>query len=243
MAVVQLTEYLFIGLNGDARPATPTKGAQYIAYDTGGNEYYDGTAWRAISGGYQVNTELPTAAALADGTANPTAPMIGAGMMVWNGATWDLVDGVNTGAVRAAIYGNGSGAGDTAIRAISNAADGYADSRNRLEIIAVHMQYNGASWDRQRTPAATAETTIWTPTSGKKFRLMGFILTCEAASLLTFRDNTGGTTIFETRGGTDVPISPPAMGNGILSAAANNVLTVTRGTSVALRGTVWGTEE
>lgn len=112
--------------------------------------------------------------------------------------------------------------------------------------------YNGASWDRTRTPnvfkvvaltAGTAETTIWTPTSGKKFRLMGFLLTPGAASTLTFKDNTSGTTIFAARAATDTPIAPGGLGNGILSAAANNVLTVTRGTSATLDGAVWGTEE
>jgi hypothetical protein len=91
--------------------------------------------------------------------------------------------------------------------------------------------------------AGTAETTIWTPTAGKKFRLMGFILTCGAASTLTFKDNTAGTTIFAARGGTDVPISVPNLGNGILSGAADRVLTVTRGTSCTLDGVVWGVEE
>lgn len=119
------------------------------------------------------------------------------------------------------------------------------------EVLGFAMRYNGATWDRDRTPivfkpialtAATAETTIWTPTSGKKFRLMGFTLTCGAGSTLTFKDNTGGTTVFAARGGTDVPISVQ-LGNGILSGAINRVLTVTRGTSATLDGTVWGTEE
>jgi hypothetical protein len=108
------------------------------------------------------------------------------------------------------------------------------------------------SWLMERTPnifkvvalsAGTTETTIWTPAGGKKFRLMGFLLTCGAASTLTFKDNTAGTTIFAARGTTDQPISPSGMGNGILSATANNVLTVTRGTSATLDGVVWGTEE
>ena len=67
--------------------------------------------------------------------------------------------------------------------------------------------------------------------------------TLGAASTLTFKDNTGGTTIFIARGTTDTPFSPAAMGNGILSTAANNVLTVSRGTSCTLDGVVWGTEE
>jgi hypothetical protein len=36
-------------------------------------------------------TELPAAAALADATANPTVPAVGAYMMGWNGTTWDRV--------------------------------------------------------------------------------------------------------------------------------------------------------
>lgn len=36
-----------------------------------------------------VNTELPTAAALADSTSNPTVPAVGGFNMAWNGSTWD----------------------------------------------------------------------------------------------------------------------------------------------------------
>lgn len=91
--------------------------------------------------------------------------------------------------------------------------------------------------------AGTTETTIWTPTTGKKFRLMGFLLTCGAASKLTFKDNTAGSTIFAAEVAAGVPCTPSGLGNGILSAAINNVLTVTRGTSGTLVGVVWGTEE
>src|SRR5690348_2833412 len=74
-----------------------------------------------------------------------------------------------------------------------------------VETLNFDLRYNGATWDRLRAPntfktvaltAATTETTIWTPASGKKFRLMGFILTPGAATSLTFKDNTSGTTIF-----------------------------------------------
>jgi hypothetical protein len=37
----------------------------------------------------QADTELPTAAALADATANPTTTVVGAMLEGWNGATWD----------------------------------------------------------------------------------------------------------------------------------------------------------
>jgi hypothetical protein len=40
-----------------------------------------------------VDTELPAAAALADGAGNPTTPTVGAAALVYNGATWDRARG------------------------------------------------------------------------------------------------------------------------------------------------------
>ena len=40
-----------------------------------------------------VNSELPDAAALADNTANPTAPAVGSFGHVWDGSTWDRAPG------------------------------------------------------------------------------------------------------------------------------------------------------
>lgn len=40
-----------------------------------------------------VDTELPAAAALADGAANPTTPSVGANNLVYNGTTWDRARG------------------------------------------------------------------------------------------------------------------------------------------------------
>lgn len=48
-----------------------------------------------------VDTELPAAAALADGTANPTVPLVGAGMELYNGATWDRQRGNSAATVLA----------------------------------------------------------------------------------------------------------------------------------------------
>lgn len=39
-------------------------------------------------GGGSSDTELPPAAALSDTTANPTAPMVGAALMYWDGTQW-----------------------------------------------------------------------------------------------------------------------------------------------------------
>jgi len=43
-----------------------------------------------------VDTELPTASALADNTANPTVPAVGAHMMSFDGTTWDRTKGDST---------------------------------------------------------------------------------------------------------------------------------------------------
>lgn len=44
-----------------------------------------------------VDTELPTAAALADATANPTVPLVGSAGEVYNGTTWDRMRSVVNG--------------------------------------------------------------------------------------------------------------------------------------------------
>jgi hypothetical protein len=145
---------------------------------------------------------------------------------------------------RVLIVGQGSPFGNS---------DGLSGSYASPVVGTYNLLYNAATWDRQRQAviykvlalaSGTAETTIWTPAAGKKFRLMGFLLSPGAATTLTFKDNTGGTTIFAAHGPIDTPILfTPASSNGILSAAANNPLTVTRSIAATLDGTVYGTEE
>ena len=112
------------------------------------------------------------------------------------------------------------------------------------------LVFNGAYWDRPRTPskfttvnlaAGTAETTLWTPAAGRKFRLMGLVLTAGAACDIELRDNTGGTVIFYVALSAEPLVLD--LGNGILSGAANRPLTVTRSVSTTLKGTLFGTEE
>jgi hypothetical protein len=134
---------------------------------------------------------------------------------------------------------------------------------------------SGTGFVAQRTPAifktasvpatASGNTAVWTPTSGKKFRLMRFQITAQglsatAATILTisFQDATTAINI----GTYDVLLPAAAnlqagittvsawvdLGNGVLSAAANNVLnanisaTVT-GATGTFRVNACGTEE
>jgi len=57
--------------------------------DNGGSLTVDGTV--SVSGTVTVDTELPAAAALADNTANPTVPGVGAFAMGFDGTNWDRI--------------------------------------------------------------------------------------------------------------------------------------------------------
>lgn len=205
------------------------------------------------------------AVAAADDMANPSAPQVIAHLMGFDGATHDRVSLANrisslTGASGAALAMALAGQTSNASPSLNIATvlgPGTADAagltaQTQLIVTTLNRPYNGVTHDMERTPvvfktvalgSATAEATIWTPAAGKKFRLMGFMLMVSVLSTLTFKDNTAGTTILLARGNANDPLSLPAIGNGILSAVANNVLTVTRSVAATLDGTVWGTEE
>ena len=114
--------------------------------------------------------------------------------------------------------------------------------------------WNGAVVTRERSPnifktfsalSVAAETAIWTPAAGKKFRLMGYQLsTGTVAGNVILKDGTGLATIlnipFATA--TDSQTAPP-IGNGILSGAINRVLTATGVVTQTLSGYVFGCEE
>ncbi len=118
------------------------------------------------------------------------------------------------------------------------------------------VQFNGQVFTRTRAPTVfinlnavsiAAEATIWTPTTGRKFRLMGYVLTSAGAAGATnvlLKDNTAGATrLIIPFSATAATIVSPPMGNGILSAAVNNVLTATGGATETLSGYLFGTEE
>jgi hypothetical protein len=136
------------------------------------------------------------------------------------------------------------------------------------------LVWDGSQWVRRRTPntfkttsatsaASGGNTAIWTPTTGKKFRLMGYLIgiagnssfASAGNSNISLTDGAGGTTI-----ATETFWVPSAAGtvlggfylpavnieNGYLSSAANNVLYVHLDTTFAngqVRVNVWGTEE
>jgi hypothetical protein len=129
---------------------------------------------------------------------------------------------------------------------------------------------NANTFVAQRTPfvfktvqaSASGSTAAWTPTSGKKFRLMRFKLVIPANSTVT---SGGVVTIKFLDAAADLNVSHDVfipgtagtalgaydsgwidLGNGQLSAAANNVLNVNLSSALAtgaVRVIVCGTEE
>lgn len=115
--------------------------------------------------------------------------------------------------------------------------------------------FNGSTIDRVRVAntfkyieylalANNGTTTIWTPTSGKKVRLMGLHFSASAACKVHFKDGAGGTIISTLRlAGAGTYFLD--LENGRLSGSANNVLEIQNvtGSAVDVWVTAFGTEE
>jgi hypothetical protein len=171
------------------------------------------------------------------------------------------------GAMRVEIFSPSS----TTAPRIGTTSDTYADSNAGMQGIALGMLWNGASWDRSRTPStfktveatSSGDTAVWTPTSTKKFRLMGYSIevTADAATsggadlAIVLRDNSTalgcGVTVFIPNAGATTMAGAynsgqRSLGNGKLSAAADQVLNVNLAAALTagkVRVNVWGTEE
>lgn len=87
--------------------------------------------------------------------------------------------------------------------------------------------------------------TAYTPTSGKKFRLMGGTISVSAAMSVLFEDNAAAARVFRTpKLAADTPYTFVVLqGQGKLSAAANNVLKATGSASGTITGTLDFAEE
>jgi hypothetical protein len=134
-----------------------------------------GTFWQAtqpvsIAATVTVDTELPTAAALADNTANPTVPAVGAFAMHYDGSAWDRTLGVNGHQMAAAGVLIGSGSVTSATNLFSLDTQGYnsiviqVTSAGTTCTITYEGSNDNTTWssipmyDMTSTTAATAST-------------------------------------------------------------------------------------
>lgn len=116
------------------------------------------------------------------------------------------------------------------------------------------LLYNGSGFEWRRMVNVTKDfsavavgtiVTVWTPASGKKFRLMGMSISVSAACNVLFEDNAAGAGNFIYRTPkllVDTPFFVD-LRDGKLSAAANNVLKATSSAAANMTGTIWGMEE
>lgn len=128
-------------------------------------------------------------------------------------------------------------------------------STGQRQIGAGVFLFNGSTYDRFRgtkvykyqeynTLLNAGTFTVWTPTSGKKFRLMGISISSSVAARLLVRDGAGGTVMLYFQvGAADTKVYN--LDQGFVSATANNVLEILNSTggTVDARVTAWGTEE
>lgn len=197
----------------------------------------------------------------------------------FNGATFDRIraldnnaDGLaaSVGNLAALTFSYGfNGATFDRLWSIGSNTDAVPAQTSGQQSVAAQLYgWNGTSFDRVRlanvsnTVVATAAgaTPVWTPSSGKKFRLLGYTIdvagTMAATGVQTLQLQDDATTfknhlaeVIET---TTVSISNSTtnigadLGQGYLSTAADNVLNLVLGTDMATGGVainVWGTEE
>lgn len=116
------------------------------------------------------------------------------------------------------------------------------------------MLFNGGSWDRWRTPqrfvpiqavAVTAGVAqvVWTPGGGKKFHLMGFMVSLSVAGYIIFEDNTTEFLRTPAMAAGIGQANPANFGNGYTSSAANNTIKMDVSASGTINGFLMGTDE
>jgi hypothetical protein len=87
-------------------------------------------------------------------------------------------------------------------------------------------------------------TTVWTPASGKKIRLMGGTISVSAAANVLFEDNEAGAGKFIFRTPkllADTPYDLP-LKEGVELSAVDHVLKATASASASITGTLFGVE-
>lgn len=140
------TSRLWGVLHQAAAPARTEGEAATLTADLAGN-------LRVITaaGGGLLDTELPAAAALADNTANPTAPAVGAHLLAFDGAMWDRLlvgAGVEAGALRVTFPTDGTGVVNIAELPAAAALSDNAANPTTTTIGAALLAFDGATFDR-----------------------------------------------------------------------------------------------
>lgn len=194
----------------------PTTPSQQAAVDSSGNLQID---IAAVSTTLTVDTELPAAAALTDNFANPTAPAVGAFLMLWDTATWDRAPGtaadgllVNLGANNDVVV-SGTVTADTELPAAAALSDTFANP-TAPAVGAFLMGWDATDWAR-----------IWSIRDGDAVNAAaaGFLVFgADGSSYLPLlTDATGALQVdVLSGGGSTTPVNPVSEGANSTNTAA-----------------------
>jgi hypothetical protein len=256
-------------------PVMPEKGSTAISGTVTTNaqlQVYTGTVWNNADEG---DSSTDAQAALQSGQLSVVARLQG-----FNGTTYDRLHtlsdtsdiiGTTTGllgVLNKGLLWNGS-TWARQLGGLDNAdAQATSATANKTVTLSRGAVFNGATFDRQRTTnifksataTAAGNTAIWTPTAGKKFRLMRVTMKLTNSATLATAGNLlaqlfdGAAGVIGIANNWFVGASGNAqhqsynfdLGNGYLSSAANNVLNANLSAALTaglLSITVAGTEE
>jgi hypothetical protein len=214
--------------------------------------------------GYASTISIPNPAQFASyggsdsNSASSTSQLVAADNLLFNGTAWER----QRSTVAAADSSTGIGQAVTSLTAFNGTfydrvKMGNADTYTWGVLGTQMMGWSSGSYYQRRrlddvygskyvgigTFTSATEYTIWTPTSGKKFRLMGLSVCASITGRMFIRDGTGGN--FHAMG---FAVAGETLtfyfGNGYLSGVVNNSLIIYNGGATGSAWvTTWGTEE
>lgn len=145
------------------------------------------------------------------------------------------------------VDGNGN-----PVNAIDDGLGDGAAIPNTIPFAAWLVGFNGVTGDLVRVQSfrvdmsaitITSITSVWVPSSGKRFRLMGGSFSVSAAVSVLFEDQVAGAFVWRTpKLLADTPYNFD-LGNGKLGANVGNILKATASAAAVITGTLYGTEE
>ena len=165
---------------------------------------------------------------------NPNSPLNGQSQSLDYLITDAGVAKLRRGVGGYAPTGAADGSADTSVQVVTLGSSGALGLARTSDVF---VPFSGL--------AITSEADVWVPTSGKRFRLMGFVIgQGTLTGDVTLKDGTGLATIL-TVPATPVgqPLTLDLGATGILSGAVNRHLTATGTATETISGFVYGTEE
>lgn len=173
-----------VSADGDNIAANATsKGELYVKH-TDAIPITDNSGSLTVDGTVTADTELPAAAALADGASNPTSPIVGAGALIYNGSTWDRARGDTTYGIDVDVTRLPAAARTTDSMAVALQTDAIMSS-----LTALTPKF--AVIDN----ATSGDNTLIAAVASKKIRVLSLFLVSAGTVTVRFESGASGTAL------------------------------------------------